>query len=139
MDFQSKEDDMPTDLKQMYLDMKYAEYDDESDVPYHRRRERRKAQKSNHKHQYRNCVIIDPNEKDSFHLASYCVSCGKIGEVRRDKHIDRKFPHVNYEYLYITANEYEAEYEDFVKWCKRNYDVFEVENYDPFKDKYVSI
>jgi hypothetical protein len=130
---------MPTDLKQDYLDMKYADYDDESDVPYRRKRERRKTQKSDHKHQYRNCVIVDPKEPKSFYLASYCVSCGKIGDVKSDKHIERKFPHVSYKYWMSYEAGFEDEYEDFVKWCKKSYNVFEVENYDPFKDKYVSI
>ena len=130
---------MSTDLKQIYLDMKYADYDDESDVPHRRKREKRKPQKSDHKHQYRNCVIIDTKKGDSFYLASYCVSCGKIGDVKSDKHIDRKFPHVSYKSWLSCEAGHEDEYEDFKKWCKKNYNVFEVEGYDPFKDKYVSI
>lgn len=130
---------MTSDLKQEYLDAKYAAYDDESDAPYHRKRKHSKPKKSNHKHMYVNTVIVKPNEKDSFVLVGVCKQCGKIGNVQTDKRIERKFPDVAYQWSFMSnyPRGSEDEYEDFKKWCKDNYEVVEVD-YDDFWDlKYI--
>lgn len=128
---------MTSDLKQEYLDAKYADYDDESDAPYHRKRKHCKPKKSNHKHEYVNIAIVDSNNKDSFYLASACKMCGKIGDVQKDKRIDRKFPHVRYNTFCSFASGHEDEYNDFVEWCKENYEVIEMPFDDLWRVKYI--
>lgn len=125
------------DLKQEYLDAKYAEYDDESDVPYKHKRVKHHVKKSNHKHKYENVVVVDPDKKDSFNLMSRCFICGKIGDVKKDNRIDKKFPHVRYGFLCGYMAGYESEYEDFVSWCKEHYDVIETPEFDMFRTKYI--
>ena len=116
-----------SDIKREYIEKKYAEYDDESDVPYkHCRSKRHAPKKSKHKHEYENCVVVDPNRDDSFNLISTCKMCGKIGDAQKDKRIDRKFPHVRYNRFCSHVAGYEDEYNEFVEWCKENYEVIEM-------------
>ena len=126
------------DLKQEYLDAKYADYDDESDAPYHRKRKHCKPKKSNHKHEYVNMVVVNPEKKDDFHLVGACKQCGKIGSVQTDKRIERKFPNIKYKsYIISHVVGHENEYDEFVKWCKDNYDVVEVDYDDIWDLKYI--
>lgn len=125
------------DLKQEYLDAKYAEHDDESDVPYKHKRKHNKPKKSKHKHEYKNIVVVDPDKKDSFSLASACQICGKIGGVQKDKHIDRKFPHVRYNTFCSYTMGFKDEFEEFKDWCKNNYDVIDMSFDDWWKAKYI--
>lgn len=126
-----------SDLKQEYLNAKYAEYDDESDIPYKHKRKHYAPKKSKHKHEYENIAIVDPNNKDSFYLSSACKMCGKIGDVQKDKRIDRKFPHVRYNTFCSFASGHEDEYNDFVEWCKENYEVIEMPFDDLWRVKYI--
>lgn len=127
-----------SDLKQKYLDAKYAEHDDESDVPYKHKSVKHPVKKSKHKHEYENCVIVDSNKPDSFHLISRCTICGKISDVKRDKRIDKKFPNVHYSFLCSYAlGGSEEEYEEFKKWCKKNYTVIDAPEFDVFRTKYI--
>lgn len=130
---------MSSDLKKEYLDKKYAEYDDESDVMYKKRKHVHKTvKKSDHKHEYENVVVIDPTDKDSFNLVGRCKVCGKIGRPVKDNRIDRKFPNVQYTSWYVgilLGNE--EEYGDFEKWCKEHYTVYKIENFDLWENKYI--
>lgn len=129
---------MTSDLKQEYLDAKYADYDDESDAPYHRKRKHSKPKKSNHKHEYVNMVVVNPEKKDDFHLVGACKQCGKIGNVQTDKRIERKFPNIKYKsYIIYYAVGHESEYDEFVKWCKDNYEVVEIDYDDMWDLKYI--
>ena len=129
---------MTSDLKQEYLDAKYADYDDESDAPYHRKRKHCKPKKSNHKHEYVNIAVVNPERKDYLHLFGACKQCGKIGNVQTDKRIERKFPNIKYKsYIISRVVGHENEYDEFVKWCKDNYDVVEVDYDDIWGLKYI--
>ena len=130
---------MSSDLKEEYLNKKYAEYDDESDLAYKKRKHIHKPiKKSNHKHMYENVVVVNPEKPDSFSLVGRCAVCGKVGNVRRDKRLDKKFPHVSYtNYLLGITSRYDNEYEDFKKWCKQHYTVYEIENFDLWDCKYI--
>lgn len=129
---------MTSDLKQEYLDAKYADYDDESDVPYHRKRKHSKPKKSNHKHEYVNIAVVNPERKDYLHLFGACKQCGKIGNVQTDKRIERKFPNIKYKsYIISRVVGHESEYDEFVKWCKDNYEVVEVDYDDIWDLKYI--
>lgn len=125
-----------SDWKEEYLAKKYAEYDDESNVAYKRKREKRSVKKSNHKHNYENCVVVDPDKPHSFYLVSRCSICGKRNySVIKDKRVDRKFPHIkNY---HSCAGEYESEYEDFKNWCRNNYEVYNIPDFDIWDTKYI--
>lgn len=125
------------DLKQEYLDAKYAMYDDESDTPYRHKRKKHGVKKSKHKHKYENCVIVDPTKDKSFYLVSVCKMCGKIGDVQKDKRIDRKFPHVRYNNICSFASGHEDEFEEFKDWCKENYEVIEMPFDDLWRVKYI--
>lgn len=125
------------DLKQEYLDTKYAEYDDESDVPYKHKKKKHSVKKSKHKHEYENIVIVEPDRANSFHLASACKMCGKIGYVQKDKHIDRKFPNVRYNTICSFASGHEDEFEEFKDWCKENYEVIEMPFDGLWRVKYI--
>lgn len=125
------------DLKQEYLDTKYAEYDDESDVPYKHKKKKHSVKKSKHKHEYENIVIVEPDRANSFHLASACKMCGKIGYVQKDKYIERKFPNVRYNNICSFASGHEDEFEEFKDWCKDNYEVIEMSFDDLWKVKYI--
>lgn len=129
---------MTSDLKQEYLDAKYADYDDESDVPYHRKRKHSKPKKSNHKHEYVNIAVVNPERKDYLHLFGACKQCGKIGNVQTDKRIERKFPNIKYKsYIISRVVGHESEYDEFVKWCKDNYEVVEIDYDDMWDLKYI--
>lgn len=129
---------MTSDIKQEYLDAKYADYDDESDVPYHRKRKHNKPKKSNHKHEYVNIAVVNPERKDYLHLFGACKQCGKIGNVQTDKRIERKFPNIKYKsYIISRVVGHESEYDEFVKWCKDNYEVVEVDYDDIWDLKYI--
>lgn len=129
---------MTSDLKQEYLDAKYADYDDESDVPYHRKRKHNKPKKSNHKHEYVNIAVVNPERKDYLHLFGACKQCGKIGNVQTDKRIERKFPNIKYKsYIISRVAGHESEYDEFVKWCKDNYEVVEIDYDDMWDLKYI--
>lgn len=81
-----------------YLDKKYEGYDDESDLSYTKGSQRQTPRKSNHKHEYKNCVLVyqekRPNHaapsgfelRDYHMLGSYCTICGKVG--RFDEKVD---------------------------------------------------
>lgn len=133
---------MSSNIKEEYLSKKYAEYDDESDVMYKKRKHvHKKVKKSNHKHEYENVVVTDPS-KDSFWLVGRCKICGKINNPTRDSFLERKFQNITYSTMWIgyavhTMQEYEKECEDFEKRCKEHYTVYEVEGFDPLKNKYV--
>lgn len=129
---------MTSDLKQEYLDAKYADYDDESDVPYHRKRKHNKPKKSNHKHEYVNIAVVNPERKDYLHLFGACKQCGKIGNVQTDKRIERKFPNIKYKsYIISRVVGHESEYDEFMKWCKDNYEVVEIDYDDMWDLKYI--
>lgn len=119
---------MSSDLKEEYLSKKYAEYDDESDVAYKKRKHVHKSvKKSDHKHEYENVVVLNPENPDLFSLVGRCNICGKIGETQHDKRIDKRFPHVSYKGFSLSYPiEFENEYEDFKKWCKEHYTVYNV-------------
>lgn len=129
---------MTSDLKQEYFDAKYADYDDESDAPYHRKRKHNKPKKSNHKHEYVNIAVVNPERKDYLHLFGACKQCGKIGNVQTDKRIERKFPNIKYKsYIISRVVGHESEYDEFVKWCKDNYEVVEIDYDDMWDLKYI--
>ncbi len=128
------------DLKQEYLNAKYAEYDDESDIPYKHKRKHHAPKKSKHKHEYENVVIVDHDHPDSFRLLGRCKKCGKVGGAQRDHRIDKKFPDITYEGLrwFIGCRMgCEKEYEDFKEWCKKHYTTIDNPEFDVFKDKYL--
>lgn len=128
------------DWKEEYLTKKYAEYDDESDVAYKKRKHVHKpVKKSNHRHEYENVIVTDPT-KDSFNLVSRCKVCGKIDDPVKDSRLERKFPNVRYSSMFIghsvsTKEEFDKMCEDFKKWCKEHYTVYEIEGFDPTKNK----
>lgn len=129
---------MTSDLKQEYFDAKYADYDDESYAPYHRKRKHNKPKKSNHKHEYVNIAVVNPERKDYLHLFGACKQCGKIGNVQTDKRIERKFPNIKYKsYIISRVVGHESEYDEFVKWCKDNYEVVEIDYDDMWDLKYI--
>lgn len=129
---------MKTDLKQNYLNKKYAEHNDEVDVPYIHKRPKRKAKKSNHKHEYKNCVIVDSTNPKVFQLISRCNECGKVMKPVHDKRIDRKFPNISYQTWFINyPTEHEQEYENFKEWCKNRYNTYDVPDFDLWKVKYI--
>lgn len=121
-------------VHQKYLDAKYAEYDDESDMAYKKRKHVHKpVKKSDHKHEYENVVVIYADKPDSFQLVGRCNVCGKIGKTQRDKRIDKKFPHVYYRGFGIGHPiDCEDEYEAFKKWCKEHYTVYEVDDFSEY-------
>lgn len=133
---------MSNNIKEEYLNKKYAEYDDESDVVYRKRKHVHKTvKKSDHKHEYENAVVIDPTE-DSFWLVGRCKVCGKISNPIDDNSLKRKFPNVLCSTMWIgyvanTEQECRKEREDFKEWCKEHYTVYEVDGFDPLKNKYV--
>lgn len=119
---------MSYDTRKEYLDAKYAKYDDESDAPYRRKKKHDKPKKSNHKHEYANTVLTHADKPDSFMLVSVCRQCGKINSVMTDKRIERKFPHIRYKNTLIGfPTEYKEEYDEFVEWCKDNYETIEMD------------
>lgn len=121
-------------VHQKYLDAKYAEYDDESDMAYKKRKHVHKpVKKSDHKHEYENVVVIYADKPDSFQLVGRCNVCGKIGKTQRDKRIDKKFPNVYYRGFGIGCPiDCEDEYEAFKKWCKEHYTVYEVDDFSEY-------
>lgn len=131
--------DMGYDLKEEYLNKKYAEYDDEADGRYMKKRHVQKpVKKSDHKHKYENVVVVDPNHSNSFGLVGRCSVCGKIGNVQHDKRIDKKFPNVNYtSWLLGYTLGFENEYEAFEDWCKKHYTVYEIEGFNLLDNKYL--
>lgn len=130
---------MSGDLHEQYMNLKNDEvYDGESDIPYHRKHERCKPKKSDHKHKYRNVAVIDEETKTRLTLIGVCDICGKVGNVQTDKRIERKFPNVKYKSTFASyLEDSKDEYEEFVNWCKDNYDVFEVSYDDLCKLKYI--
>lgn len=53
------------------------------DIPKYRKKKSSKsksANKSNHKHQYEDCLLVD--EENRPHKAQYCKICGKINNVK---------------------------------------------------------
>ena len=68
--------------KQYYLKEKYREVEDDAAISGKRRSKRKAAQKSDHKHTYKNCVLRVPGPYGGIEhmMASYCTQCGKIGE-----------------------------------------------------------
>lgn len=129
-----------SDLKQKYLDTKYAEYDDESDIPYKHKRVKHHTKKSNHKHEYENIVIVDTSNPDSFKLISRCTICGKVNGAKKDERIEKKFPHITYAgmlWLIGCRLGYEEEYEEFKDWCKKHYTVIDAPEFDGFRTKYI--
>lgn len=67
---------------------------------------------------------------------SRCSICGKLGDFKYDDGILKKFPNAKsfllFDFLYSN--------EDCVKfreWCFKNYQIFEVDDFDIFKDKYI--
>lgn len=130
---------MGYDLKEEYLNKKYAEYDDESDGRYMKKRHvSKRVKKSDHRHEYENVVVIDPTVKDSFYLVGRCKVCGRMSHPVKDIRIERKFPHSMYYTWHIGyVVSHEDEYEAFVKWCKEHYTVYEVENFSLWDNKYL--
>lgn len=134
---------MGNDIKEEYLNKKYAEYDDESDMKYKKRKYvHKKVKKANHKHEYENVVVVDPAIKDSFYLIGRCPVCGKISEPVKDSVLERKFPNIQYHMMFIafavdSDEEYKSKCEDFKNWCKEHYTVYEVDGFKPLFNKYL--
>lgn len=130
---------MSSDIKEEYLNKKYAKYDDESDVVYKKRKHVNKpVKKSDHKHEYENVVVIDPRHNDLFYLVGRCKVCGKTSNTVKDKRIERKFPNVRYSSWwlgYLMGSQ--EDYEDFKKWCKEHYNVYKIEDFDLWENKYI--
>lgn len=128
---------MSWDFKQEYLDKKYAMHDDESDVTYRKSRHVKKSvKKSDHKHTYENVVVTDHNRPNGFFLVGRCSVCGKIGESQKDNRVTKKF--ANYGGMYLRGvwvND--DEYEVFKDWCKKNYPVYEIPDFNPWDYKYI--
>lgn len=56
---------------------------DNSEIPKYRKKKQSKsksANKSDHKHQYENCLLVDDENRP--HKAEYCKICGKINNVK---------------------------------------------------------
>ena len=56
---------------------------DNNEIPKYRKKKPSKsksANKSDHKHQYDNCLLVD--EENHPHKAEYCQICGKINNVK---------------------------------------------------------
>lgn len=132
---------MSFNFKEEYLSKKYAAYDDESDAAYHRKKPKHKVKKSNHKHAYETCVIIDKTHPDMIHLVKRCSVCGKIDRYTSpiNNKMKRKFPHVTYNSIMFNEAKdgFESELEECIQWCKSHYPVYEMDQYDKWRDKYV--
>lgn len=132
---------MSSEEKKWYLSKKYKEYDDESGVSYKHRRENRKHKKSKHKHEYENCVILDANSPHYFHLVGRCSICGKLSEARIDNKLKKEFPSISkYDLLGLQVGfsiGYADDFDKLKNWCEENYQVFEVDNFNFLKDKYI--
>ena len=63
--------------------MKGDTMDNYNEIPKYRKKKPSKsksASKSDHKHQYDDCLLID--EENRPHKAEYCIICGKINNVK---------------------------------------------------------
>lgn len=147
---------MSSNIKQEYLDRKYANTDDEVDTKYKKKSKKKTPKKANHKHDYKNCVIdfIYPknyglpkyNGKPGQALASYCPICGKLNiDVQEDKEVSKLFPHVAHGYFsFLFAQSArgmtQEEWANYRQWCNDNYPHFFIENYAVDKSpKFVDI
>ena len=58
--------------------MKYSEFLEEKETPY-KKKKKKSVKKSNHKHQYQECLIKWDNH---YHAGERCFVCGKIGDLK---------------------------------------------------------
>lgn len=125
---------MPYDYKEEYLNKKYAEHDDEQ-CRYKHKKKKTHVKKSKHKHDYVNCVVVSEGKE---YFVSRCSICGKLSEFKHDDALSKMFPDLNRRYLvfFLYFNSFENS-EAVKEWCLENYQVFHVDNFDQFKDKYI--
>lgn len=127
--------------KEENLKHKYAAIPEEP--PRHRKKKKKKVpKKSDHKHEYKNCIIwyrLPDNwtigrTEDGWTgtFASYCPICGKLGWTQNDENLRKLCPHVYISNFFCTVNDKEKE--DFEKYVAENYPTFLVEGY--FKNRF---
>lgn len=132
---------MPSDLKQEYLNAKYAYVDGYVDTKPKKKSKRKTPKKAKHKHHYEN-IIIDyiypknyPSQdrvgKKTYVLRSYCTICGKLGEVQEDTVVKQLFPHIWIEPFGFVfhISKYNQEYEDYNQWSLSHYPHYYMPDY----------
>lgn len=55
----------------------------EEEIPkYHKKKGKKENKKSNHKHEYIDCLFLVQEERERINKGNYCKICGKIGKMQ---------------------------------------------------------
>lgn len=93
----------------------------DNEVPKHRKKKKssvsKSGTKSNHKHEYRECLLIHDTHP---HRAAYCKICGKIGDIHFfecEKREDGLYRQLDYDEVFEKYKDLEKIYIDDI-WQK---------------------
>ena len=123
------------------LQLKYQYVDGENPMPYKKFKKKKKYQKSNHKHDYQNCVIefTYPNNygipklngTKGYIFGSCCTVCGKISSPVITEEIKKKFPLIRSGYIYAfpVSEEGCKQKEEFNQWFYDHYPHYFADGY----------
>lgn len=132
---------MSSDLKQEYLDAKYAYFDGETDAKPKKKSKKKIPKKANHKHEYTNVIIEYEYPKNypiqrlagqpAQVIESYCTICGKMDTAKQDPVAVKLFPHIHtghFGFLSHIAG-YEHECENYRQWALSHYPHYSMPDY----------
>ena len=97
-------------------------YLDEEIPKYRKKAKKRKVEKRDHKHEYRN-AILHIEKYDTYYLCEYCTICGRIGET--------------WDEIITTTDGYTRHLTK--EELLRKYRKYEIKTIKVFGDKYVTI
>ena len=132
---------MSSDLKQEYLDAKYAYFDGETDAKPKKKSKKKPPKKANHKHEYTNVIIEYEYSKNypvqrlagkpARVIESYCTICGKMDTAKQDPVAAKLFPHIHTGYFGFLSHiaGYESECEDYRQWTLKHYPHYSMPDY----------
>lgn len=63
----------------------------ENEIPKYRKKKNKTVKKSNHKHEYKECLVY-VSDINGYFLCKYCVECNKVGNItmitEKDEELD---------------------------------------------------
>lgn len=133
---------MASEWKQEYLDNKYSYVDGEQENRHKslKRKHKAKVPRSNHKHDYKNCIFVSNETVYSkrvtqYTLGSYCTICGKVGFYTKDEHyIKAKKKNPNVSTFFWAHPSVKDKDKDNFSWAFDAYEIFEC---NPFTTKFL--
>lgn len=111
----------------------------EENTKYKKKKRKKKIKKSNHKHDYQDCVVCD---NKNLYFISRCSICGKVGSFSDSgkEFLKNEFSYFKEWHLFFNFCNLEKllkEEKDFIEKTSKKIPIFYVESFDIFDTKYL--